>query len=170
MPGRAGRFPRDTALVHIADVVAEAMQYGSAGDPRVPPMDPAAWRLAELSDNNIADVMEEVERQFADTMDLIRTDPAPSVASIHCVVVVAVGGDDCRSSIFDARCLRRSSLSLSGCRGERQAFRQLPRVGTDDFDMRRKLLQRMRMRRLLHTRPTAGAPPARHHARWRLSL
>src|SRR3569623_1140400 len=165
MPGHAGRFPRDTALVHIADVVAEAMQYGSAGDPRVPPMDPAAWRLAELSDNNIADVMEEVERQFAVTLYLIVTDPAPSVASIHRVDVDAVGGDDCRSSIFDARCLRRSSLSLSGCRGERQAFRQLPRVGTDDFDMRRKLLQRMRMRRLLHTRPTAAQGPVQFRQR-----
>src|SRR3569833_2055482 len=67
----------------VADVIADAMQYGSSGDPRVPPMDPAAWRLAELSDNHVAAVMEDVERQFADTMDLVRTDPAPAVASIH---------------------------------------------------------------------------------------
>src|SRR3569833_2745731 len=82
-PTLATRFPRDAALVHLADVIADAMQYGSSGDPRVPPMDPAAWRLAELSDNHVAAVMEEVERQFADTMDLVRTDPAPAVASIH---------------------------------------------------------------------------------------
>lgn len=82
-PMLAARFPRDAALVHIADVVAEALQYGSSGDPRVPPMDPAAWRLAELSADHIAVVMEEVERQFADTMELVRSDPAPVAASIH---------------------------------------------------------------------------------------
>lgn len=82
-PTLATRFPRDVALVHIADVVAEAMQYGSSGDPRVPPMDAAAWRLAELSDSHIAAVMEEVERQFSDTMNLIRSDPVPVAARIH---------------------------------------------------------------------------------------
>lgn len=82
-PTLATRFPRDAALVHLADVIADAMQYGNSGDPRVPPMDLVAWRLAELSDDHVAAVMEEVERQFADTMDLVRTDPAPVVASIH---------------------------------------------------------------------------------------
>lgn len=82
-PSRAARFPRDTALVHIADVVAEAMQHGNSGDPRVPPMDENAWRFAELNDDVIVSVMDEVEKQFTDTMDMISAEPSNVVANLH---------------------------------------------------------------------------------------
>lgn len=82
-PSRAERFPRDTALIHIADVVADAMQYGNSGDPRVPPMDADAWRFAELNDDIIASVMDDVEKQFSASLELIRAEPPNVVAKIH---------------------------------------------------------------------------------------
>lgn len=82
-PVRAQRFPRDTALVHIADVVADALQYGSAGDPHVSPMDPHAWQLANLSDDTISDVITDVEKQFGSALELFHPEPRGVVAILH---------------------------------------------------------------------------------------
>ena len=82
-PGMAQRFPRDTALIHIADVVADALQYGSSGDPHVAPMDPQAWRLADLSDDTISTVISEVEQQFNSAMELFQPEPRSMAANLH---------------------------------------------------------------------------------------
>ncbi len=82
-PGMAQLFPRDTALIHIADVVADALQYGSSGDPVVAPMDPQAWQLADLSDHTISTVISEVEQQFDSAMEFFQPEPRSVAANLH---------------------------------------------------------------------------------------
>jgi putative nucleotidyltransferase with HDIG domain len=82
-PAMAQRFPRDTALVHIADVVADALQYGNSGDPHVAPMDPEAWTLAKLSDDTVSAVITEVEQQFSNTLELFHPEPPSAAANLH---------------------------------------------------------------------------------------
>lgn len=62
--GSAG-LPADMAdVVHIADVLAHALDL--AGDPHamVPPPDAAAWRRLALDKRNLRAVLEQAERQF----------------------------------------------------------------------------------------------------------
>lgn len=82
-PAMAQRFPRDTALIHIADVVADALQYGSSGDPHVAPMDPEAWTQANLSDDSISTVISEVEQQFSAGMELFQPETRSAAANLH---------------------------------------------------------------------------------------
>jgi putative nucleotidyltransferase with HDIG domain len=82
-PAMAQRFPRDTALVHIADVVADALQYGNAGDPHVAPMDPEAWKLANLSDDTVSAVITEVEQQFGSALELFQPEHRSAAANLH---------------------------------------------------------------------------------------
>jgi HD-like signal output (HDOD) protein len=63
-PARAKRFPLETALVHVGDVVAQAMRLGTSGERFVTPLDPAAWDLIELSPRQLPEVVQAVERQF----------------------------------------------------------------------------------------------------------
>jgi len=82
-PTMAERFPRDTALIHIADVVADALQYGNSGDPHVAPMEKQAWELANLTDDTISSVITEVEEQFNTAMELFQPEPRSAAANLH---------------------------------------------------------------------------------------
>jgi putative nucleotidyltransferase with HDIG domain len=82
-PTRALRYPNQTALIHIADVVSDALQYGNSGDPHVPPMDPQAWQMAGLSDDIISPVIADVEQQFNHVLELFHPEASEAAANIH---------------------------------------------------------------------------------------
>ncbi len=63
-PRLATRFPAETAVVHIADVIANALQLGSSGEHLVPTFDPAAWDLLDLSPSILPGLLKQVETQF----------------------------------------------------------------------------------------------------------
>lgn len=49
-PGRARRAVRETAIVHVANSLVRALDYGNGGDRRIPPIDAKAWAMLELDD------------------------------------------------------------------------------------------------------------------------
>ncbi len=82
-PGMAQRFPRDTALIHIADAVSDALRYGNSGDPHVTTVDHQAWRLADLSDDSISTVIAEVEQQFSSVLELFQPEQRSITVNLH---------------------------------------------------------------------------------------
>lgn len=76
-PRRSRRYPLESAVVHVADVVVHALQFGGSGERFVPPLDPAAWELLELPPAAIVGVVEEVETQYD---DVTRTIVAEAIA------------------------------------------------------------------------------------------
>jgi HD-like signal output (HDOD) protein len=60
------RYVHDCAAVHVAEVLAEALGYGSAGEAVVPPLDPIAWNLLELSPADLSPLTTALERQVAE--------------------------------------------------------------------------------------------------------
>lgn len=65
-PKKSQRYPLEAAVVHVADVIVHALQFGGSGERFVPPLDPAAWELLELAPAVIAGVVEDVEAQYDD--------------------------------------------------------------------------------------------------------
>lgn len=63
-PRRASRFPVETAAVHVADVIANAMRWGCSGEPRVPPLDPDAWSRLGIDVGLLPIILEDAERQL----------------------------------------------------------------------------------------------------------
>src|SRR5690606_35233625 len=47
-PAQAGQFPLETALVHLADVIAAGVHLSGSNTGQVPPLEPRAWELAGL--------------------------------------------------------------------------------------------------------------------------
>lgn len=82
-PLRAQRFPSDTALIHIADVIAHALQYGNSGDPHVPVMDTQAWQLAGLPDSIVSTTIADVEQQFDSVVELFHPETPIMAANLH---------------------------------------------------------------------------------------
>ncbi|MBW1900168.1 MAG: HDOD domain-containing protein [Deltaproteobacteria bacterium] len=65
-PGLAGRFSREAAIVHLADILCRAMDMGSGGDKKIPPLNKESWDALQLKLSAIEPIAEEMERQFQD--------------------------------------------------------------------------------------------------------
>lgn len=70
-PARAREYPREAATVHIADIIANALELGSGGQCRVPTLDNEAWDQVGLDPALIPVALEEVERQHTAAVQII---------------------------------------------------------------------------------------------------
>lgn len=63
-PRLAQRFPSETAIVHLADLFANALGLGSSGERLVPTFEPAAWDEVDLNPATLGALLNQVELQF----------------------------------------------------------------------------------------------------------
>src|SRR5262245_28788374 len=54
----------ESATIHLADIVAHALEAGSSGERRVPPLDPEAWNRLGLPVSALASIIEQAEREL----------------------------------------------------------------------------------------------------------
>mgnify|MGYP001053859179 CR=1 FL=1 len=71
-PTAAGAFAVESSIVHLADILARALQLGSGGDPTVPPVDHAAWDLLKLKPASLDDIMAAMLAEFDDISSFLR--------------------------------------------------------------------------------------------------
>jgi putative nucleotidyltransferase with HDIG domain len=70
-PALATRFPLETAVVHVADVIANALQLGSSGERLVPPLVPDAWEQLGISATALPSILKQVDRQVTDAVTAV---------------------------------------------------------------------------------------------------
>ncbi len=73
-PRGAVRFPADTATVHLADIIAHAMQLGSSGEQYVPPLDAEAWDSLDIPPSALSAIVDQVDREYQDAIRTMLTD------------------------------------------------------------------------------------------------
>lgn len=71
MPMRAGANVPMAAVVHVADVMANAIAQGSSGMDAVPPLDESAWNALGLSVSVIRPSLDLVRQQLVETMTIL---------------------------------------------------------------------------------------------------
>lgn len=69
-PTLAKNAPLETAIVHMADMLVRARGFGFAGEAFVPDLNPVAFELLKLSDEDIKDVLREMEDNMESAEDL----------------------------------------------------------------------------------------------------
>jgi len=52
-PDKAIRFPSEVAIIHLSDIIVNAMEIGSSGEKYVPPMNENAWEKTGLSNEDL---------------------------------------------------------------------------------------------------------------------
>ena len=67
-PTLARDAPLQTAIVHVADILAKAMGCGAVDNQSVSPLAPKAWKPVNLDDNTLAACADIAWRDF-DTID-----------------------------------------------------------------------------------------------------
>lgn len=73
-PTAAIRFPLETALVHVADIIVHAMDLGNSGETYVPPLDPEAWERLNLTPSVLASIEEQIDHQYQDALHTMMVD------------------------------------------------------------------------------------------------
>jgi putative nucleotidyltransferase with HDIG domain len=56
----------EASIVHLADIFARALNVGSGGDKKMPVLNKFAWALLGIKREDIAALLEEVEKEFLD--------------------------------------------------------------------------------------------------------
>jgi putative nucleotidyltransferase with HDIG domain len=73
-PERSQRFPVETAVVHVADLLANALGFGTSGEPGIPPLNRNAWDTLGLPAATMEDVLEESERHYEAAVQVVALD------------------------------------------------------------------------------------------------
>jgi HD-like signal output (HDOD) protein len=74
-PGNSTQYPVESSMVHVADIIAHAMEMGSSGELFVPPLFRKSWDILEFSPALIGPTMEHVERQYEEIVDMLLPEP-----------------------------------------------------------------------------------------------
>lgn len=69
-PSQSVAYPREAAVLHLADIVANAFGFGSSGEHLVPPLDDAAWNLLQIPAVQMDSILRQVEQQYWTAVDL----------------------------------------------------------------------------------------------------
>lgn len=70
-PRRAERYPMEAATVHVADLMATALQLGSSGERLVPPVSAGAWAKLGIDPGVMGFAVEDVDRQYSAAVHLL---------------------------------------------------------------------------------------------------
>ena len=70
-PSLSNRYPLETTIIHLADIIAKAMGLGSSGDIYVPPLDEKSWEQLGLPTGVFSAIWNQTESQFNETIDII---------------------------------------------------------------------------------------------------
>ena len=63
-------LPKEAAIIHFSDIVANALQLGNSGESFVPPLNEQAWKSLELKPSQIPTMIEHIEKQYEDVVDI----------------------------------------------------------------------------------------------------
>lgn len=70
-PDAAEQFRLETALVHLADIICQAMEFGQGAELSVPPLDESAWDRLGLLPNMFETVLKQSEAQITETFAIL---------------------------------------------------------------------------------------------------
>jgi putative nucleotidyltransferase with HDIG domain len=65
-PASGGRFMLESAIIHLADIFTRALNIGSGGDAKIPPLESSAWERLALGTRDIDPIMETMLSEFQD--------------------------------------------------------------------------------------------------------
>ncbi len=64
-------FDIDTAIIHLSDIILNALQLGTSGEHLVPPLNPAAWKMIGLSVEMLPEIIQETESQIEEISNIL---------------------------------------------------------------------------------------------------
>ena len=69
IPGESENYKREIAVIHLADILSHAKEFGNSGNSWVPSLEMKAWENLECKESVLEPIMEEMETMFKDAVD-----------------------------------------------------------------------------------------------------
>jgi len=73
-PERAGLFPMETSLMHVADVIGHALQVGFSGESFVPPLDICSWERLAIPASMLSTIITQADIQLTEALSILSGD------------------------------------------------------------------------------------------------
>lgn len=70
-PRMVVQFPLEVAIVHLADIICQAFEFGSSGEWYVPPLEPVAWDRLGLPVSQLATILKQSETQIEEAFAIL---------------------------------------------------------------------------------------------------
>lgn len=72
-PEKAENFQEESAIIHLADIIAHTLELGISGEKRIPPISDVAWEKVGITTDQLPEIVDEVERQFNESLELFHS-------------------------------------------------------------------------------------------------
>lgn len=70
-PAKASRYNEDVVVVHVANLIANAMHYGTSGDLYISQLNADAWDSLKMDVGEIPNIIEQIDLEFDDAVSFI---------------------------------------------------------------------------------------------------
>jgi len=70
-PAASEQYPLEAAVVHLSDIICQAMQLGRTGAQVVPPLDETAWKRINIPVNILGVIIKQSESQLEDALAIV---------------------------------------------------------------------------------------------------
>lgn len=70
-PGAARKFPAETSIVHLADIICQSIEFGTSVEWQVPPLDPDAWDRVGIPVGVLAEIIKKAEAEMSEVMSIL---------------------------------------------------------------------------------------------------
>ncbi|BBA71005.1 HDOD domain-containing protein [Geobacter sulfurreducens] len=70
-PGKAEHFSLEVSIIHLADIICQALGYGASGEGGVPLLDPAAWDRLGVPVSILTTIVKQSEPQVEETFAIL---------------------------------------------------------------------------------------------------
>jgi len=70
-PSRAERYFAGAAMIHLADIICQALEFGSSGGRLVPPLDPTVWEYLNIPPAALPSILKRVEPQLVEAFAIL---------------------------------------------------------------------------------------------------
>lgn len=71
-PGRAKQFPLEAAVIHLADIFCQAMEFGQSGEWCVSRLDEDAWKRLDMPASLLGTILKQAEPQIDEVFAILR--------------------------------------------------------------------------------------------------
>jgi putative nucleotidyltransferase with HDIG domain len=68
---KAGQYPREVSILHLADIIAHALELGNSGEKVVPALDRKVWDNLNISPYLFPSLLKQVDANFAETVQVL---------------------------------------------------------------------------------------------------
>src|ERR1039457_3540125 len=70
-PDKAQKFPRETAIIHLADIICHALHIGGSGNHLVPALSPLAWDRLDIPATALATIIKQTGPQLEEIFTIL---------------------------------------------------------------------------------------------------